>query len=254
MKIYENAGIDSMLNDQHSNHLRNFFATTDQSFGSLNSDIKKMNEQFKQPFLMANFFDNENTPRFTKDIVDKRQFPGARWQTALVYLYTTPGIPVVFYGSEIALNGGEIPDNRGQMSFRANKDLIDFITSLAKLRNQLPSLTRGSMEMLFEKNGMVVYKRIYKGETSIIAINNTSKSQNVTLTENQIVGGKELRGLLTGDLVRSKDHKYDLIIDRDKAEIYVLTNKSGLNFTMIGSLVVVYLLTVLFIWRIKKRK
>jgi alpha-amylase len=68
------------------------------------------------------------------------------------------------------------------------------------------------------------------------------------------VGGKELRGLLTGDLVRSKDHKYDLIIDRDKAEIYVLTNKSGLNFTMIGSLVVVYLLTVLFIWRIKKRK
>ncbi|MCM2533721.1 alpha-amylase family glycosyl hydrolase [Neobacillus pocheonensis] len=254
LKKYEDAGIDSMFNYSHSNDLRAAFATTDQSFSTLNSNSEKDMSQFKNPFLMANFMDNENTVRFTRDIVDKKQFPGSRWEMALVYLYTTPGIPVVYYGSDIALNGGATPDNRQQMNFRANTDLIDYITKLGGLRNQLPSLTRGTMEMLYEKNGMVVYKRYYKGETAIIAINNTRKSQNVKLTDKQVEGGKELRGLLGGDLVSSKDNHYSIILDRDNAEIYVLAKKSGLNISLIVSLVVVYLLFSLFLIKIKKRK
>ena len=200
------------------------------------------------------FFDNEMTTRFTRDIVKNKHFPGARWKTALTYIYSTPGIPVVFYGSEIALNGGEIPDNRQPMNFRTEKELIDYITKLGELRNQLPSLTRGSMEMLYEKDGMAVYKRVYQDETAIIAINNTSESQNVTLNNDQIEGGKELRGLLKGDLVRSKDNRYDLIIDRDEAEVYVLAKKSGINLPLIGSLIVVYVLFTIFIIKIRKRR
>jgi hypothetical protein len=129
------------------------------------------------------------------------------------------------------------------------------MTKLGEVRNQLPSLTRGSMEMLYEKEGMVVYKRVYQDETAIIAINNTSESQNVTLNKDQIEGGKELRGMLNGDLVRSADdNQYDLIIDRDEAEIYVLANKSGINLTLIGSLVVVYILFTIFIIKVRKRR
>ncbi|MDQ0198145.1 alpha-amylase family glycosyl hydrolase [Neobacillus ginsengisoli] len=254
LKKYEDAGIDSMFNYPLSSDLRGAFANTDQSFSTLYSDSKRDLNQSKNPYLLANFMDNENTVRFTRDIVDKKQFPGARWEMALTYLYTTPGIPVVYYGSEIALNGGDIPDNRKQMNFRADKDLIDYITKLGELRNQLPSLTRGTFEMLYERNGMAVYKRYYKGETAIIAINNTEKSQNVTLTDKQIEGGKELRGLFGGDLVPSKNNKYTIILDRDKAEIYVLAKKGGLNIPLIVSLVVVYLLFVLFLIKVKKRK
>jgi glycosidase len=248
---YEHVGIDSMYDFSNSNDLRKAFSTTDQTFSKIASNAAN---DLPKDYLNAHFFDTENTVRFTKDIVDKRQFPGSRWKTALVYLYTTPGIPFVYYGTDIALNGGNIPDNRRQMNFRAETDLIDYITNLGKLRNQLPSLTRGTMKPLYEKNGMVVYKRSYKGETSVIAINNTRKSQHVTLTSSQLEDGKELRDLLEGDLVRENHNKYDIIIDRDKAEIFVLTNKSGINFTMIGSLVVVYLLVMLFLWKLKKRK
>jgi glycosidase len=254
LKKYEAAGIDSMFNYLHSSDLRGAFSNTDQSFSTLYTHSKRDMAQFKNPYLLANFMDNENTVRFTRDIVNKKQFPGSRWEMALTYLYTTPGIPVVYYGSEIALNGGETPDNRRQMNFRADKDLIDYITKLGELRNQLPSLTRGTMEMLYEKNGMVVYKRYYKGETAIIAINNTRKSQNVKLTDKQVEGGKELRGLFGGDLVPSKDNQYSIILDRDKAEIYVLANKSGLNIPLIASLAAVYLLFTLFIIKVKKRK
>jgi glycosidase len=250
LKAYEGAGIDSVINYSYSEKLRKTFAGTDQSFSTLNSD----DDKGQNSFLRANFMDNEYTARFTSDIVVKKQFPGSRWKTALVYLFTTPGIPLFYYGSEIALNGGEIPENRGQMSFRAEKELIDYITKVGELRNQLPSLTRGTMEMLYDQNGMAVYKRVYKGETSIIAINNSSKSQSVTLTNDQIEGGKELRGLLAGDKVKSEDNKYMIILDRDNSEIYVLAKKSGINFTLIASLVLVYLLCFLFLYKIRKQK
>ena len=244
---YKKVGIDGLTDYQHSENLRNFFATTNQSFSVMNEN------KVQKPELQPQFFDNELTTRFTSDIVKNKHFPGARWKTALTYIYSTPGIPVVFYGSEIALNGGEIPDNLQPMNFRTEKELIDYITKLGELRNQLPSLTRGSMELLYEKDGMVVYKRVYQNEIAIIAINNTSESQNVTLNKEQIEGGKELRGLLKGDLVRSKDDQYDLIIDRDEAEIYVLANKSGINLPLIGSLILVYILFTIFIIKVRKR-
>lgn len=248
-KRYENAGINSIFDETYSKDLRSVFSGTDQPFTSIKSDLNS-----QQDSVRAVYFDNENTARFTKDIVDKRQFPGARWKTALAFIYTTPGIPVVYYGTEIALNGGEIPDNRRLMNFRAEKDLMDYITKLGGLRNELPSLTRGTMEMLYDKNGMAVYKRKYKGETAIIAVNNTKASQHVTLDSNQIESGKELRGLLEGDMVQSnQDDKYDIYIDRDMAEVYVLTEKSGINYTLLGSLVLVWVLAFLFIWKLKRR-
>jgi alpha-amylase len=250
MQKYENAGIDSVFNYSYNDNLRKAFANTNQSFNALYSD----SDNDQHSFFRANFMDNENTVRFTNDIVAKRQFPGSRWKTALTYLYTTPGIPILYYGTEIALIGGEVPDNRRQMSFRAEKELIDYLTKLGGLRNTLPSLTRGTMEMLYDQKGMAVYKRVYNGETSIIAINNTRKSQKVVLTDKQLEGGKELRGLLGGDVVRSKDNKYYLILDRDNSEIYVLTKKSGPNTPLIASLIIVYLLVFLFLYLIIKRR
>jgi glycosidase len=244
-KAYLNAGLDSMFNYPYSDKLRKVLATTNQSFAPLLSDPQD-NES-------ANFLDNEYTVRFTNDMVAQKQYPGSRWKTALTFLYTTPGIPVIYYGTEIAEIGGKIPDNRRQMNFRANTDLIDYITKLGELRNQLPSLTRGTMKTLYDKNGMLVYKRQYKGETAVIAINNTRETQKVALTNAQLDGGKELRGLQSGDLVRSQGNKYFLVLDRDTSEIYVLAPKTGLNFVAIGSIVIVALLAVLFLVLIIKR-
>jgi glycosidase len=245
---YQNVGIDSVFDYAHSRNLRKAFATTNQSFSNLNVTTNLGKRE-----LMANFLDNEYTVRFTSDIVDKRQFPGSRWKTALTYLFTTPGIPIYYYGTDIALNGGKTPDNRKQMNFRTEKDLIDFTTKITELRNTLPSLTRGTMEMLYDKGGMVIYKRVYKGETSIIAINNSTKSQKVILTDKQVTPNMELRGLLAGDLVRSQKNNYILIVDRDNSEIYVLADKSGINVAFIAALMGVVILALVFLILIIKR-
>ncbi|MED3562113.1 alpha-amylase family glycosyl hydrolase [Bacillus xiapuensis] len=249
---YEKAGIDSLYNASLSTDLRKAFANTDQSLQPVFSELEKEKKQYKHSELLANYLDNEYTTRLTQDIVKNKQFPGSRWKTALTYLYTVPGIPVIYYGTDIALNGGHIPDNRGQMSFRAEKELIDFITKIGALRNELPSLTRGNLKLLYEKNGMVVYKREYKGEISVIAINNTNKSQSIML-EGNLEGGKELRGLLGGNTVKSEGDKYTIILDRDLSEIYVLADKTGMNVPFVAAILIIIILAGLFLYLIIKR-
>ena len=125
--------------------------------------------------------DNHHTVRFTRDMVKNNEHPGPRWRQSLTYLYTTPGIPIVYYGSEIALDGGNTPDNRRQMNFRTDKELIEYMAKLSEVRAKLPSLTRGTMDLLYEQDGMTVYKREYQEETSVVAINNTTETQTVAI-------------------------------------------------------------------------
>lgn len=251
---YKNTGIDGFVDTKLNKDLRKGFATTDQPLSNLFGDWEKDKQTNKNPYLMGTFMDDPQSTRFTQDIVTNKQFPGSRWKMALTYLYTTPGIPVVYYGSEIALNGGKAPDNHRQMNFRASKDLIDYLTKLGQLRKQLPSLTRGTFEKLYEKNGMVVYKRVYQNETTVIAINNTRKSQHVTISSKQLEDGKELRGLLNGDVTKSTNNQYNIILDRDNAEIYVLANKSGINVPLVASITVVYVAFFVFLYFIFKRR
>jgi glycosidase len=250
---YQDTGIDGFVDFGQNEHLRTAFAKPDNSLGWLFTSLERNKQFFERPELLGNFMDNHDMTRFTREIVQNKQNPGTRWKMALTYLYTVPGIPIVYYGSEIALDGGEDPDNRRLMGFKADKELIDYITKLGELRQQLPALTRGDMELLHEENGMAVYKRTYKDETIVVAVNNTSKSQNITLGEEVLAKDKELRGLLAGDLVRENEGKYELIIDREKAEIYALTEKSGLNIPYLATMGAVYIAFVLFIFFVLKR-
>ena len=254
---YGRAGIDGFVDYPLQDHLRTAFAKPDQTLDWLFSNWERNKAIYKDPYLMGTFVDNHDTVRFTQDMALNNQNPGTRWKLALTYMYTTPGIPIVYYGSEIALNGGADPDNRRQMNFHTDTELIDYITKIGELRQQLPSLTRGTLEVLHEEKGMAVYKRVYKDEVAIIAINNTSKSQQVILTSKELESGKELRGLLGNDLIKSKDDQYDLIIDREKAEIYVLAEKTGLNIPYLTVMAAVYAAFIFFIvllWKRSRRK
>lgn len=255
--MYEETGIDGFINYPLMEMVRPIFAQVDMPMNTLLTAEEEMNAVYRNPYLMGNIMDNNQTLRFTRDAITNNQHPGPRWKLALAHLYTIPGIPIVYYGSEIALDGGLGEDNHGQMDFRTDKDLIDYMTKLGELRNTLPSLTRGTFEILTEENGMIVYKRSFEDETTVIAINNSSESKTVTLSSDQLEDEKELRGLLAGDLVRSSDGQYTLYMDREKAEIYALAPKTGLNIPYLAAMGIVYVMFITFIfllWKRSKRK
>ncbi len=256
MESYAETGIDGFVDFPLNEELRKVFPKPDQSFGELFKRLEQNEELGLNSYLMGTFMDNHHTVRFTRDMVENNEHPGPRWKQSLTYLYTTPGIPIVYYGSEIALDGGNSPDNRRQMNFRTDKELIDYMAKLSRVRSQLPSLTRGKMELLYEQDGMAVYKREYQEETSVVAINNTTETQTVAIPAEKLAEGadnKELRGMLNGDLVRDKDKQYTMTIDRDESEIYVLSEKSGINLFYLISLGVVLLSFFVFLILVSKR-
>ncbi|RDI47801.1 alpha-amylase family glycosyl hydrolase [Falsibacillus pallidus] len=256
IKKYQEAGIDGLVDYPLNGPLKEAFVKPDVSMERPFTmwDINK--NIYPHPELMGSFLDNHDMQRYTRDMIEAKQFPGTRWQLALTYLYTTPEIPIVYYGTEIAQDGGNDPDNRRFMNFRANKDLIDYMTKIGELRQQLPALRRGDMKLLYQKDGMAVFKREYKDETVVVAINNTSKSQKVVIPEKDLKPDKELRGLQHDDLVKDKNGNYTIIIDREKSEIYALADKSGVNIKFISSLALVYIAFMIFLiaaWRRGKK-
>lgn len=161
---------------------------------------------------------------------------------------------MLYYGSEIALIGNETPDNRRQMDFRTDPELIEYIGQLTKAREKLPSIAKGDFTLLHESEGFTVFKRQFKEETSIVAINNTSGTKDLVLTGEEIENDKELRGLLAGGLVRSNDqNEYHLVLDREEAEIYVLTEKQGFNFVYGATLLSVLLAFFAFLFLARRR-
>lgn len=244
---------DGFLDYQENTLIRTAFSSPDQSTQFLSTLWGESKPHWQNPYLMGTFLDHDNMERFTNETIINNKHPGPRWKLALTYLYTTPGIPIVFYGSEIALAGGEAAENHQIMNFRTDKDLVEYVSKIGKLRSELPSLTNGTMELLYENNGMIIYKRVDTDETAVIVINNTSETQAVTLTSEQLEPGKELRGLLQGDLVRSNDKdEYDLVIDRELAEIYVLIEKTKMNLSFlvgIAAVWIVFILFLYFVWR-----
>lgn len=250
------AGLDGFTDYSLSNELRKVFHKPDYPFTELFSLIEKNLKLYENSNLLATFMDNGQVSRFTRDMIEINEHPGPRWRQALTFLYTTPGIPIVFYGSEIALDGGEPPDNVQQMNFRTDPELVEYIIKIGDLRAALPSLSRGSLEVLVERDGFAIFKREYENETSVVAINNTSKTQSATIPAEVLADNMELKGMLNGDLVRSQNSEYVITIDRDESEIYLLKEKSGLNIAYLLALAVVLFSfgTFLYlVWR-KSRK
>nr|WP_052343710.1 alpha-amylase family glycosyl hydrolase [Bacillus massiliigorillae] len=250
---YQEVGFDGVMNMEFMKPARQSLGKVNSSFEDALKTADESQKIFTNPNLVGIELDNSETVRFTNDIVANNHNPGSRWKLALTYAYTTPGIPFIFYGSEIALAGEENPDNLGLMGFKADKILIDFITSIGNLRQTLPALTRGDYKTLYNKNGMVVYKRSYKNEVIVVAINNTSKTQYVTLTKKDLAENKELRGLLAGDLVREDNGEYKLVIKREASEIYALAEKTGVNIGYIAAIAGIWIVFAVFIILAMKR-
>src|SRR5690606_15457740 len=247
----ESAGLDSVLNMIPYEEITKF-STPDQTF----NDIEKAWDQareFENQHTFIHYIDNQNTVRFTHLAVEANEHPAPRLKSALTYLYTTPGIPMVLYGTEIALNGTEPPDNFGLMDFRTDEELIEYITLLSKIRSGVPALTKGSLELVLNDKGLLVFKREYEGEKAFVAINNTTKTQSFTLTKDQIGEDKELTGLITEDLVRPTDDVFNVVVKRDVSEVFVVRDTTKINYTLFVLVFIVPVLMVGFIFLNKKR-
>jgi alpha-amylase len=250
---YEETGIDSFVDYPFYEEVVKAFREPDQPLDRLHKIWERNESLYENPYLLGTFLDNHDNLRFTREVVLKRQNPETRLKLALTYLYGAPGVPIVYYGTEIALDGGEDPDNRRMMSFRADKVIIDYITKLADIRQQFSSLRKGDFELLFEEKGMAIFKRSFGNETTLLAINNSSETITASIDATSIGEEMELRALLNDEIIRINEGQYHITMDRETANIFEVHEKTGLNWQFIGAIIGVWILFVIFIVFAKRR-
>ncbi|KOS66711.1 alpha-amlyase [Lysinibacillus contaminans] len=198
--------------------------------------------------------DTLNTHRFTFDSANENMFPPTRLKMAMGTLFMLPGIPVVQYGTEIAMNGETAPDTHQFYNFKTDEELIDYIEDVQTLRNQSATLRNGDFEVITNENGLLVFTRTSDEEKWVIMVNNTSKTQRVNLTPEQLGDDKALNGILNEEKVRlNEKNVFPVILDREMVEIYQVKDDEGLNIPYMVALGLVYVLFIGFVIVIIKR-
>lgn len=201
------------------------------------------------------FVDNKNTARFSNNFAEKGRTALTTWQLTYVYLYTTPGVPVVLQGSELPMYGPSFKESQRLVQFNStNPDIEEFHERISALRKEFKALTRGDFEYVDSDGAMSVIKRTYEDEVMFVAINNDQVSRKVTLTD--LETGQELRGFLEDELIReNKDGEYIMSIPRESAEVFIVQEETGYNWILIGLFVGVIALFVIFmIYLTRKQK
>ncbi len=250
---YKNLGFNGIYNVDSVADLANTFSSQNQSLTDIMKQQADLSKQLGST-LMINYLDDEMTKRFVSIAVSKGQYPPSRLKLALAYLFTTPGIPLTYYGTEIALNGGNIPDNRKGMDFRTDEDFSKYIKKLTELRRTLPSLSEGDFEVLYDDSkGMTLIKRHYNDETTIVAINNTSLDQKVHLDFDVVKKSNELRGMLADDLVRPNNKGFDIVLKRESSNVYAVAPKTSLNIGVIIAIPSIFVAFIIFLWFARRR-
>lgn len=244
------ANFDSMPNFEKMQALRGAFA----SFDPEKSSLTLFEDKFETGIIQL---DNLTGARFTFDMIEQRMFPPSRWKLATAALFTLPGVPLVTYGSEIAMNGEQAPDSHQIANFKTDQELVDYIKNLNILRNTSETLRNGDFEMLHEKDGFTVYKRSSDEETWIIALNNTTVTSNFEIPADVIGDGKKLRGVLDGNTAKqSPDGEYNIVLEREVAEIFIADEDEGFNTLYLILSIIIYaafLSFIFVIWRKGKK-
>lgn len=99
-------------------------------------------------------------------------------------LFTLPGAPTIYYGDENGMTGGNDPDCRRPMewdSSRWNADLRSHVTRLIQLRQQHPSLRRGTFRTLYANDRAIAYERADPAGSIVVLVNNSRVARDLTI-------------------------------------------------------------------------
>ena len=119
---------------------------------------------------MLNLLDSHDTDRFlTRVRADAR-----RYRAAAAMLFFYPGIPCVYYGDEIGLEGGYDPDCRRCFDWNADHwdtETQTLIRRLMQLKKE-PALAHGQFG-LTEHDGVLTFTRQAPGSCAVLTVNGT---------------------------------------------------------------------------------
>jgi len=207
-------------------------------------------------YVLLNLMDSHDTDRLTSNIVNPDLFydkmisindnpnynvrkPNRKdleiYKLIVLFQFSYPGSPMIYYGSETGMWGADDPDERKPMIWddlnyedevanlsktprprdkvAFNKDLFTYYQKLIKIRKDEPALRRGGVESMFINNDadLFAYSREYHGDKIAVILNNSDASQAVSIS---IIGKGSWSSLLEDRLALNFKDIQEIVIPK----------------------------------------
>ena len=143
----------------------------------------------------------------TKRIYDECEGNIDRIKLAIAYQFLYLGVPYIYYGDEVGLDGGDDPQNRKCMIWdeeKQNKELLNFYKKMIKIRASNKALVHGDFEEVYCDENLLAFKRVLNDEKLIVIFNNSDEDAIIEL--NLKCSAKEL---ITGNIQELKKINLD---------------------------------------------
>lgn len=113
---------------------------------------------------------------YTRMTLSERKEAAELLKCAAVLVFTLFGVPCIYYGDEIGMEGYADPFCRRTFSWgRIDDDLLRFFQQLGEIRSRLEVFKEGIYKEIFADSGCIVYERRTEFQLIIAAVN---RSQN----------------------------------------------------------------------------
>ncbi len=153
---------------------------------------------------LYNFVDNHDVNRIGSQLYNKQHI----W---VLYglLFTMPGVPSIYYGSEWGIEGQRTPGSDEQLRPRLDlntvmhnapcPELPHWIKKLAAIRMRHPALTRGDYQEVFVTHQAFGFQRTFEGQTVYVLLN--ASDQVYPLSGVKFAGRRVWQDVLSDEVV-----------------------------------------------------
>ncbi|MBN2659440.1 MAG: glycoside hydrolase family 13 protein [Spirochaetales bacterium] len=163
-----------------------------------------------------------------------------KYYQALTLQFTLPGIPMIYYGEEIGMDGGRDPMNRAPMIWdekRWNREIYDFHRKMIAFRRTRPELEGGRFEDLSQwlDNGVVAFLRFGEApeDYSVTLVNTTDKDMSFDLfvPSSHMYGEVRMCDYFGDGVAVSEDSCLSITMKAGQCSVYVPDNLYKPNYT-----------------------
>ena len=204
-------------------HKALYSAHNDHNYFEVAHTIKYVSGMTGDRLKLYTFVDNHDVERIYTKLQNKAHFIPVH-----IMLYTLPGIPSVYYGSEFGIEGrkehGSDDSLRPALSFDDYKDSVStnpctrLISALGKIRQSTKALIYGDYKELELHTTHFAYERAFCGQSVIVAVNNSNNEVSMALPCGDF---KEYTGALSGERATVCDGKIQVKIPASYGEIWI---------------------------------
>ena len=153
---------------------------------------------------LYNFADNHDVNRLASQLTNRRHL-----ENVYTILYTMPGIPSLYYGSEWAVEGARTKTSDAvlrpclELAEMAGREqsLCTHLSRLASIRAAFPALRQGDYENVVIKNEQLIYRRATPEQRVYVLLNLAEEEVHLEFPHREPV----LQDVLNGDTIFHND-------------------------------------------------